>query len=162
MNRTVGISRRFLLACVCLAAISVVMLGSVRTVGANVPVVVSIANASTATELMATITVAHIDGMSATTMHYIDIIEVNVGGNIKVFTFDNPLQGTPFVNTFDLGPLPATPVTVSVRAHCSVYGWSDVSSSVAVPEFPVGTLGVFAIALAATLLAMKRQRQIHG
>ena len=154
------ISRRIFLAFVCLATISAVLLCSgVQTATANVPVVISIENVSTGGKLIIKVSVNHVDGASVMMVHYTDIIEVDVNGKVTQFTNENALHDNPFVMQLDLGPLSGTP-NVKARAHCNIHGWGDWSSPVAVPEFPVAAL-VSVVALAATLLIMKRQSQIR-
>jgi hypothetical protein len=146
---------------VCLAAISALVLSSgVRTATANIPSGISIVNESQGNTGKIKVSISHFDGTSATAVHFIDIIEVNVDGKVQQFTYTYPLEGNPFTVELDLGPITATSV-VSVRAHCTVDGWGAWSETVPVPEFPVAAF-VSVVALAATLLATKRQLQIRG
>jgi len=154
------ISRRIFLAFVCLATISAVLLCSgVQTATANVPTVAKIENLSQGTTGKIRVSVNHIDGTSPTRMHYVDTIEVDVDGKVQEFTYTDTLQGSPFIVELDLGKIKATSV-VKVRANCNMDGWGPWSDAVAVPEFPVAAL-VSVVALAATLLIMKRQSQIR-
>jgi len=154
------ISRRIFLAFVCLATISVVLLcNGVQTARADVPFVMSIENLSQGTTGKIKLTIHHMDGTSTLSAHYVDIVEVDVDGKVKQFTYDNPLQNSPFVVELDLGTIKASSV-VKARAHCIIYGWGAWSDAVPVPEFPVAAL-VSIVALAATLLIMKRQSQIR-
>jgi hypothetical protein len=156
---------RFLLASVCLVAISAVLLFSgVQTATANVPTILKIDNLSDGTTGKIRVTVSHeatwacCGGMVT---GYIDIIEVDVDGKVQEFTYEDYLpliQDNPFTVELDLGKIGATSV-VKVRAHCTEHGWSSWSDTVPVPEFPWVGL-VSAVALGATLLVTKRQSQI--
>jgi len=160
-----AITRRIFLTSVCLVALSAVALSTaIVGVAADVPVAAKVENISTGSLGKIRVEIAHAGG-GASSMHYMDNIEVDIGGEVKTFEFGSfmgpPIQNNPFSVELDLGQLAGTP-NVKVRAHCTVHGWGDWSSSVAVPEFPVGILGVFAVTLVATLVGVKRQRLVHG
>jgi len=157
------VTSKTLLVCVCLSTISAIVLcNGVQTATAGVPVVAKIENLSQGTTGKIFVTINNPGASSsATGTHFIDIIEVDVDGKVQQFTYENPsISGvTPFMTELDIGKIKATSV-VKVRAHCTVDEWGAWSDAVAVPEFPVAAL-VSVVALAATLLIMKRQSQIR-
>ena len=144
-------------------AISAVLLCSgVQTATANVPVLVKIENLSQGTAGKIEVTITHQGGIGCclqNPLHFINIIEVDVDGKVQQFTYEGSLQDDPLTVELDLGTIKATSV-VKVRAHCSMDGWGPWSDTVPVPELPAGGL-VSVVALAATLLVLKRQSQIR-
>ena len=120
----------------------------IRLALADVPSVVSIEAWTSETDTVLNITVTH---SSPTSSHYVNKVEVDANGTI--YDIDLTPQSTvTFIVQYDMGEL-AVDVSVQVRAHCNLHGWSDWSSPVVVPEFSfVHVLPIFAVASIAVLL----------
>ena len=116
---------------------------------ANVPTVLQITNISQGSSGRISVQISH---SSPSPTHYVDMVEVNVNGQVKQFTLQ-PQTTDPFTIQLDIGQIPSGDmgepgtVSVSVRAHCNIHGWSSWSNQVAVPEFSeLGAMIVLAFA----------------
>jgi len=145
------ITRRVFLKSASLAAASAIALSSfINKAEANVPTVLQVENISQAPMGKIRLQIAHANPSSS---HYVDLIEVNVNGQVKQFN-QQPQNGDPFTAELEIGQVQGTP-NVKARAHCNIHGWSDWSNEVLVPEFPATAMAVF-MALAASLFMMKK------
>lgn len=139
---------RFFLASLCLSVAVILLLGHAGTALANVPTVLQIVNISQGSEGKIRLEMAH---SSPSSSHYVDLVEVQVGGATQQFSLE-PQNTNPFTVELDLGGLQGTP-DVRAKAHCNLHGWSDWSQMVAIPEFP--TAAIIALTLLMTMLALK-------
>lgn len=120
---------------------------------ANIPNVVQIENLSQGTIGKIKLHVSH---PAPTGSHFIDLVEVNVVGQVKSFILQAQ-NSDPFTVDLDLGQLQGTQ-NLKARVHCTVHGWSNWSSEVQVPEFSHMGATVLA-ALAAAFLITRRKTQ---
>jgi hypothetical protein len=119
-------------------------------VSANVPSVLQINNISQGSSGRISVQISH---SGPTSSHYVDIVEVDVSGQVKQFSLQ-PQTSDPFTVELDLGQLQGT-ANVKVRAHCTLHGWSNWSSQIPVPEF--GELGATIILVFAGYLLVSRR-----
>ena len=159
MSRTSGkrVSRRVFLKSASLAAASTIALsGFVKKAEANVPTVLQIENLSQDSMGRIKVQIAHANYSSS---HWVDLIEVDVNGQVQQFYLCASCPQTPdsFTMELDIGPIQGTP-NVRARAHCTIHGWSDWSNEVPVPEFPTTAIAVF-MALAASLFMIKKAKK---
>lgn len=148
------VTRRVFLKSASLAALSAVALSTfIKGAEANVPTVVQIENISQDSTGKVRLQITHANPSSN---HYVDLIEVDVNGQVTQFSLQ-PQNKDPFTVELDLGQLQGTP-NVRARAHCNTHGWSGWSNEVPVPEFPGTALAVF-MALAASLFMIKKARE---
>ena len=143
------IGSRFFLASALLVLTAALLLGHAGTATANVPTVLQIVNISQAAEGIIRLQITH---SSPSPSHFVDKVEVQVGGTTKQFTLTQQTSD-PFTVELNLGPLQGTP-DVRARAHCTLHGWSDWSQTIPVPEFP--TVAVVGFALLAATLVFRR------
>jgi len=156
MSRSNGkpVSRRFFLKSAPLAAVSAVALsGFVERAEANVPTVLQVENISQDSNGRINLQISHANPSSN---HYVDLVEVDVNGQVKQFP-QQPQSSDPFTVELELGQVQGTP-NVRARAHCIIHGWSDWSNQVTVPEFPATAMAVF-IALAASLFMIRNAKK---
>ena len=85
------------------------------------PTVVSLATSASGTHTILQIEVRYANPSSN---HYIDIIEVDVDGDIHQFTGPTPQETVIFLESFDLSVIAET-VSVRVRVHCTLHDWSQ-------------------------------------
>ncbi len=156
MRRSSGklVSRRVFLKSASLAAISTEALSSlIQRVEANIPTVLQVENISQGSAGRIRLQITHSNPSSG---HYVDIIEVDVDGQVTPFNLQ-PQDSDPFTVELDLGAIQGTP-SVRARAHCTIHGCSGWSNQIPVPEFPATALAVF-IALAASLFVMRNAKK---
>jgi desulfoferrodoxin (superoxide reductase-like protein) len=87
--------------------------------------------------------------------HYINLVEVDIDGNIQQFNLQ-PQTTDPFDVELELGALQGTP-NVRARAHCIIHGYSAWSDQIAIPELPIPALALLG-ALVASLVFIKKER----
>ena len=134
-----------------LAALSAVALsGFIKGAEANVPTVLQVENISQDSMGEIRLQISHANPSSS---HYIDLVEVDVNGQVTQFS-QQPQSSDPFTVELELGQVQGTP-NVRARVHCIVHGWSDWSNQVPVPEFSATAMAVF-IALAASLFMVRK------
>jgi len=149
------VTRRVFLRSASLAAISAVALSSlIKGAEANVPTVLQIENISQDSMGKIRLQITHAN--PSTCCHYVDLVEVDVNGQVKQFTL-KPQSSDPFTVELDLGQVQGTP-NVRARAHCITHGWSDWSNQIPVPEFPATAIAVF-MALAASLFMIRKAKK---
>jgi len=156
MSRSSGklVSRRVFLKSASLAAASTLALSNlIQRAEANIPTVLQVENISQGSAGRIRLQITHSNPSSS---HYVDIIEVDVDGQVTQ-SIQQPQTSDPFTVELDLGVIQGTP-NVKARAHCTVHGWSPWSNQVPVPEFPTTALAVF-IALAASLFVMRNAKK---
>lgn len=132
---------------------------SVAMVSADVPMVLELTRESEGGETVLKIEIRH---GSPTSAHYVDIIEVDVDGEVKKVTVQEPQTTTTFTYSFKLGEL--EPSSVKVRAHCNIHGWSTWEAEKreedggGIPGFPYESiiLGLLLGALALWMLQRGR------
>jgi len=138
-----------------LGTISMLILsGAVMTATATIPGVLKIENISQDSAGKIRLQISH---ASPSANHYVDVIQIDVNGQIKTYNITQPQTTDPFSGEFDLGQIQGTP-TVKARAHCNIHGWSTWSDGVAVPEFSQVELTVLATLAAALLIARRTKR----
>ena len=136
----------FLLTMMSLAILS----GAVRSVWADVPTILQMENLSQGSMGKVRLLIRHQNPSGG---HYVDIVEIDVAGNIKSFNFQ-PQNFDPFMVDLYL-QLQGSP-NVKVRAHCNLHGWSGWSGEIQIPEFSeVGA--TFLAALVMVLLIARRR-----
>jgi len=149
------VTRRVFLRSASLAALSAVALSSfIKGAEANVPTILQVENISQDSMGKIRLQISHAN--PSTCCHYVDVVEVDVNGQVRQFTLQ-PQNSDPFTLELDLGEVQGTP-NVRARAHCITHGWSAWSNQVPVPEFPATAMAVF-MALAASLFMMKNARK---
>ena len=149
------VTRRVFLRSASLAALSVVALsGFIKGAEANVPTVLQVENISQDSMGKIRLQVSHAN--PSTCCHYVDLVEVDVSGQVTQFSLQ-PQNSDPFTVELDLGQVEGTP-NVRARAHCNTHGWGDWSNQVPVPEFPATAMAVF-MALAASLFMIKNAKK---
>jgi desulfoferrodoxin (superoxide reductase-like protein) len=116
------IARKVMLATVCLMVVSTTAF-FVGIAAANIPTVLQIQNISQGSAGRIRLQITHA-GPSST--HYVDIIEVDIGGQTKQFS-QQPQSSDPFTVELDLGQIQGNP-NIRARAHCNLHGWSDWST----------------------------------
>ncbi|MCW4051865.1 MAG: hypothetical protein NWE78_01480 [Candidatus Bathyarchaeota archaeon] len=116
-----------------LIVILVVTAGSlIPPVLADVPTIENIEPWTSGTDTILNITIRH---DNPTVFHYVDVVEVDVDGNIQNVTL-SPQTTVTFIVQYNMGEVTDTP-TVSARAYCTFHGWSDWSEPISVPEFTI-------------------------
>ncbi len=103
-----------------LLVINVFTLREVITVKADVPTVLSINQWKSSADTILNITTTH---ASPSDSHFVDQIEVNVNGSVRVVTLSGQ-STTTFLTQYNLGVITGTP-SIGARAHCNVHGWSN-------------------------------------
>ncbi len=123
---------------------------------ANVPSVLQINNISQGSSGRISLQISH---SSPSPSHYVDMVEVDVNGQVKQFSLQ-PQTSDPFTIELDLGQLQGT-ANVRARAHCTIHGWGNWSNQIAVPEF--SELGAtIVLALAGCLLVARRVTKLSA
>jgi len=149
------VTRRAFLRSASLAALSTIALSSfIKGAEANVPTVLQVENISQDTMGKIRLRISHAN--PSTCCHYVDLIEVDVNGQVTQFS-QQPQNSDPFNVELALGQVQGTP-NVRARAHCIIHGWSAWSNQIPVPEFPATTMAVF-MALAASLFMIKNAKK---
>lgn len=105
-----------------------------KPVFAIVPQVTDVVVWNSGGDTILNVTVYH---SPVTPSHYVDVIEVDVDGNIQSFPVEQPT--TTFTTPCNLGPIEGTP-SARARAHCTVDGWSSWSEPIQIPEFSLSVL----------------------
>ena len=117
---------------------------------ADIPHNISVQPWTSGTHTILNITIT-MDTGAPTSIHYVDIVQVNVSGVVHDLTFTSQPAAT-FVVQYDMGEITDTP-TVQVRADCTLHGWSSWTNPQSVPEFPLVVLfPVFVVLTVAVLL----------
>lgn len=129
-----------------------VVLGNLKIAAANVPNVLQIEDISEGSTGKIKLQIKHLNPGAG---HYIDIVEVDVNGQVKKFDLQ-PQSADPFTVELNLGQIEGRP-NIKARAHCSVHGWSDWFGPVQIPEFAEVGMTVF-LALAASFLLIRAKR----
>jgi hypothetical protein len=111
--------------------ISVLLIVSFATpVSAIVPQVTNVVVWNSGGDTILNVTVYH---DPETSSHYVDEIEVDVNGAVQ--SFQVAVQPTTtFTIPCNLGPIEGTP-SATVRAHCTLHGWSSWYGPLEIPEF---------------------------
>lgn len=111
---------------------------------ADVPTVLVITRVEEGDETFLEVEVRH---SSPTQTHYVDVIEVEVAGNVEKIDGLEPQTTTKFTTKYKLEDTGA--LEVRVRAHCNIHGWSqwtsespeeDEERGVGIPGFPYGSI----------------------
>jgi len=112
--------------------------GFVVPVFAVVPEVRSVVPWNSGGSTVLNVTVYHTPEIS---LHYVDAVEVTMGANTTDLTIgvQNLSPDSTFTVSYDLGPVSGAPA-ITVKAHCSVNGWSTVDWSGTIPEFRLPVL----------------------
>jgi desulfoferrodoxin (superoxide reductase-like protein) len=127
-----------------------ILFGMIPLAKANVPSVLQINNISQGSSGRISLQISH---SSPTSSHYVDMVEVDVSGQVKQFSLQ-PQTTDPFTIELDLGQVQGTP-NVKARAHCTLHGWGNWSNQIALPEFS-GLGATILLAYAACLFVMRR------
>lgn len=145
-----GLAKTMLTSTLFLALFSTIMVGVVY---GNIP---SILEGNTSKENGHTILVIRINHATPSATHYVNMIEIDVNGDVKQVTGLKPQTSEEFEYRADLGEISGTPV-IKVRAHCIIHGWGSWyevagggGGGSAIPGFPleamaVGVLGALGI-----------------
>ena len=150
-------TERRLLGFVFLATMSVVILsGAVEIVRADVPNILQIENISQDSMGRIRIQIRHLNPSGS---HYVDVIEVDVEGQVKSFPGPSTQYNNPFTVELELGQIQGKP-KVKARAHCTTHGWGSWSDEIQVPEFSQIHTAVLVV-LAVTLLVTRRRPRIQ-
>ena len=121
---------------------------------ADIPHNISVQPWTSGTHTILNITIT-MDAGAPTSIHYVDVVQVNVSGVVHDLTFTSQPAAT-FVVQYDMGEITDTP-TVQTRAHCTFDGWSDWTNPQSVPEFSlVILLPLLTILAVAALLLSSR------
>lgn len=148
------VSRRVFLKALSLATVSAVVLSnSVKRAKADIPTVLTIENISQDSQGKISLEVRHAVPSS---FHYVNLIEVDVAGQVKQFT-QQPQASNPFTVELDLGEIQGTP-NVRARARCNLHGWSAWSTAVIIPEFSSIAM-TLSMALAASLFILRNAKK---
>ena len=118
----------------------ILLMINIQLVSANVPQVTNLEVTVETDGRVLTVTVNH---LSPTSVHYIDKLEVDVGGSVQTIEL-SPQDSNTFTETVSI----ASTGDVQVRAHCTVHGWSSWAvlgggqgtQSNGVPGFPLLSL----------------------
>ena len=96
-----------------------------------------------------------------TSLHHVNEIKVDVEGNIQTFPVEVQPTET-FTIPCNLGPIEGTP-SATVRAHCTVDGWSEVYGPIEIPEFslPVLLLTLTLVTLLVVFVFRKIRSDVH-
>jgi len=129
-----------------------VVLGNLKIAAANVPNVLQIEDISQGSTGKIKLQIKH---LSPSASHYIDIVEVDINGQVKKFDLQ-PQSADPFTVELNLGQIEGRP-NIKARAHCSVHEWSDWFGPVQIPEFAEVGMTIF-LALAASFLLTRAKR----
>jgi len=128
------VSRRLFIKTLSLTAVSAILASSViRRTSADVPDVLQFENISQESQSKIRLQIRH---ANPSNNHYVDTVEVDIGGQIKNFNLQ-PQSSSPFTEDFQLSDVQGTP-EVKARAHCNLHGWSAWSNQIAIPEFSTG------------------------
>ena len=148
----------FLLLLCASALISTFSLGTeIVRVRADVPTVLSINPWTSGGNTILNITVRHADPSS---IHYIDQVDVDKDGSIQSISL-SPQSTVIFTIQYNLGAVTGMP-SVRARAHCIVHGWSDWSSSIAVPEFSPMFVPVILVSLTLFTIFARSKLKTRG
>jgi hypothetical protein len=156
-----AVDRRLLLKCLTLAVMLMVALSSqVRIAAAAAPVIVSIENDTRPTMVAVPVAVKlTINYVPSSPGGYVDRAEVNYDGTVQTdeYPIDKSIQTTnPFTVRLEIG-MAGAPHTASVRVHSTADGWSNWTSTIDVPEFPMIAIATF-ITLVMSLLVIRYSR----
>ncbi len=124
----------------------------IRPVLADVPSIENIEPWTSGSDTILNITVRH---SSPTFVHIVDLVSVDVDGNIQNVTLLSQDTVT-FIVQFNMGEVLGTP-TVSARARCTVHSWSSWSEPILIPEFTTVFL-LFAVVSIPTIVLLLRSR----
>ena len=180
MSRSNGklVDRKVFLRAAFVVAISVLALSSfVEGARANVPTVLKIEDISQGSTMVwgrIKLTIAHADPICLlieeypnasgrlVPFHYLDLVEVDVDGQVTQFTLPETQWSDQFIVELDLR-IQGTP-KVRARARCNLHGWSDWSSQITIPEFPATAIAVTLFTALATSLFIIRnaEKQFHS
>ncbi|MCW3975155.1 MAG: hypothetical protein O2U61_04405 [Candidatus Bathyarchaeota archaeon] len=104
-----------------------VFYGSSENVVAHIPNMLEIKNLSKDSMGKIELKISHMDAEITDcdcSSHYVDTIEVEIGGQIKEFNIKRgPQLIDPFIIELNLGEIQDIS-TIKVRAHCNTHGWS--------------------------------------
>jgi hypothetical protein len=149
-----------LLSCILVSSI-LFTLSVAKPVLADVPRVIDVVPWSSGSDVMLNVTIYH-DVGAEVTGHYVDNIEVNVGGNIQNFAQSGPHTYYDTNNHYfnvTVGPITGvtgTP-TATVRAHDNLHGWSQTNWTGQIPELSPQIL-LLALFLATFIAIIARSR----
>jgi hypothetical protein len=133
----------------------VALSSQVRIAAAAAPVIVSITDDTK--PMMGSSAVAvklTINYVPSSPGGYVDLAEVNYDGTVDQYPIDKSIQtSNPFTVRLEIG-LTGTDHTASARVHSTADGWSDWSSTIPVPEFPMIAIATF-ITLVTSLLVIR-------
>jgi desulfoferrodoxin (superoxide reductase-like protein) len=105
------------------------MANAIAMVSANIPRVAQIENISQDSSGRIRLQIVH---LAPSPTHYVNVIEVTINMTTKQFN-QTAQDSNPFTVELDLGPLQGT-VTVMARAHCTLHGWGDWSSTILIQQ----------------------------
>lgn len=88
-------------------------------VSADVPMVLEVTREKEGDD---TVIIMEIRHSNPTPSHYVDIIEVDVDGEVRKVAIQEPQTATTFMSNLKLEG--AEPSNIVVRANCNVHGWS--------------------------------------
>lgn len=104
------------------------------------------------------VTITHSNPSS---IHYVDLVEVNIDGQVKTFALQ-PQTNNTFTVELNLGPIQGMP-QVMARAHCTIHGWSAWSYKISIPEFPTTAITLFAaLATSLFIIIMNTKKPFNG
>ena len=110
--------------------------------------------------LLLKVTVKH---ANPTMTHYVDKIEImvaNVSKTVDLQPQSNEIFNSTAVICEDRDYQPRQRLTVQARAHCTVDGWSEWSSSITVPEFAAPDLVGLVVLVVGSLTIVSLRRHI--
>jgi hypothetical protein len=117
------IARKVMLAVVCLMVVSTTMF-LVGIAAADIPTVPQIQNISQGSAGRLRLQIRH---ASPSSTHYVDIIEVEIGGGLTRQFNQQPQSSNPFTLELDIGQIQGNP-SIRARARCNLHGWGDWST----------------------------------
>ncbi|UCE43628.1 MAG: hypothetical protein JSV57_04525 [Candidatus Bathyarchaeota archaeon] len=129
----------------------------ISPVSADVPDVLSVEPWISGADTILNITVRH---ASPTSSHYIDVVEVDIEGDVQTINLDPPQSAPTFLVQYNMGEITETP-TVQTRAHCNFHGWSSWSEPVVVPEFPAIYLLLMLVIVSIVVLGLKSKSLVR-
>ncbi len=148
------LSRRGFLKSISFAALSTAFFSSfAKRAGADVPDILQIENVSQDSMGKVSLEIRH---ANPSTNHYVDIVEVDVEGQIMQFNLQ-PQDGNPFTVELELGEIQGKP-NVKGRANCNLHGWSGWSDQIEIPELPIPVIVILS-ALATTMLMVRNTKK---
>ena len=146
---------------VLIAAASILAVSYVRPTFGDTPRVVNVVPWNNGDNAMLNVTIYHgLEGSS----NFVNDVTVDIGGDVQSFPESVPHTYYDLLHSYfnvTVGPvtgITGTP-TATVKAHCSIHGWSVENWSGQIPEFSSAILLTVLILCSGLALGLRKRRQ---